>query len=164
MDSPPFDFSPIGVIRSSHIQPKGTPIQPRYAEGCKGVVELFSGYENALADLDGFERLWLIYVFSRSEGWKPTVTPFRDTVERGLFATRAPKRPNAIGMSCVRLERIEGTKLYVSEIDILDDTPLLDIKPYIPEYDAYPDAKAGWLDNAPGPLEKADERFVKKTR
>ncbi len=152
-------FHPIGIIRSPHAVARGTPIQPRYAESFEGSVEVFPDYAGALADLDGFERVWLIYAFDRSEGWKPKVTPFRDTVERGLFATRAPRRPNAIGMSCVRLARIEGTTIHVSEIDVLDRTPLLDIKPYVPEYDAYPDSGAGWLDHAPKPGARADRRF-----
>jgi tRNA-Thr(GGU) m(6)t(6)A37 methyltransferase TsaA len=153
-------FHPIGVIHSPHSEAKGTPIQPRYSEGFEGTVELLPEYGEALADLDGFERIWLIYAFDRSDGWKPKVTPFRDTVERGLFATRAPKRPNAIGMSCVRLIRIEGATLFVSDIDILDGTPLLDIKPYVPDYDAYPESQAGWLDCASRPGAKADQRFV----
>lgn len=156
-----FSFQPIGIIHSPHKEAKGTPIQPRYAEGFDGTVELLPEYAEALADLDGFEWIWLIYAFNRSEGWNPKVTPFRDTVERGLFATRAPKRPNAIGMSCVRLVSIEETMLHVSEIDILDGTPLLDIKPYVPDYDAYPDSQAGWLDHAPKPGVMADRRFTR---
>jgi tRNA-Thr(GGU) m(6)t(6)A37 methyltransferase TsaA len=152
-------LKPIGIVHSPHMAAQGTPIQPRYSAGFKGIVELLPEYAEALADLDGFERIWLIFAFDRSEGWKPKVTPFRDTVERGLFATRAPKRPNAIGMSCVRLVRIEGATLHVAEIDILDGTPLLDIKPYVPDYDAYPDSKAGWLDHAPKPGAKVDRRF-----
>ncbi len=159
-----FFFHPIGVVHSPHSEAKGTPIQPRYAEEFDGTVEVFPEYAEALSDLDGFERIWLIYAFNRSEGWKPKVTPFRDTVERGLFATRAPKRPNAIGMSCVRLVRIEGAMLVVSKIDILDGTPLLDIKPYVPDYDAYPDSQAGWLDHAPKPGVKADDRFKSKIK
>ena len=160
MNDTSFTFHPIGIIHSPHAEAKGTPIQPRYSEGFEGTVELLPEFAESLTDLDGFERVWLIYAFDRSEGWKPKVTPFRDTAERGLFATRAPKRPNAIGMSCVRLTRIEGTTLHVAEIDILDGTPLLDIKPYVPDYDAYPDSKAGWLDHAPKPGAKADRRFA----
>ena len=100
-----------------------------------------------------------MYAFDRSPGWKSRVIPFRDTIPRGLFATRAPRRPNPIGISCVRLVSIEGLCLHVADIDILDGTPLLDIKPYVPQFDAYPDAKAGWLDHAPKPGDRADHRF-----
>jgi len=155
-------FHPIGVIRSPHTQAMGTPIQPCYAEEYNGTIEINSEYLEACSDLNGFERIWLFYSFDSSEGWKPKVKPFRDKVERGLFATRAPKRPNAIGMSCVRLLKVEGSTLHVSEVDILDGTALLDIKPYVPDYDSYPAAKAGWLDNSPAPVKKADQRFVDK--
>ncbi len=159
MNKPVFSFQPIGIVRSPYKNLQGTPIQPRYADGSEGTIEVFPEYAEALADLDGFERIWLMYVFDRAEGWTPHVTPFRDTVERGLFATRAPKRPNGIGMSCVKLVRIENATLHVSDIDVLDGTPLLDLKPYVPEFDAYPQAKAGWLDSAPKPGAKSDDRF-----
>jgi len=117
-----------------------------------------------LVDLDGFERIWLIYWFDRSRTPQLSVLPYRDTRERGLFATRVPARINPIGMSAVRLLGVDGTTLRVAEIDILDGTPLLDIKPYVPDYDAYPGARAGWVD-APH-IKKdpmcADSRFSKE--
>jgi len=156
-----FTFKQIGVIHSPHRQAEGTPIQPCYAAGAEGIVELFPEFAGALSDLNGFERIWLLYVFDRTNGWQPRVIPFRDTTERGLFSTRAPRRPNPLGISCVRLLRVDGLKLHVAEIDILDGSPLLDIKPYAPEYDSYPQARAGWLDKAAAPLNFADRRFEK---
>ena len=152
-------FRPIGTIHSPHSGAAGTPIQPRYARDARGRVELEPSFGDAVKDLEGFERIWLIFAFHRSQGWKSLVVPFKDTVPRGLFATRAPRRPNPIGMSCVRLLKVEGTTLYVADIDILDGTPLLDIKPYVPQFDAYPDARAGWVDNAPKGGDIADKRF-----
>ena len=115
-----------------------------------------------LADLDGFDRIWLIYWFHRASAAKMSVIPYRDTVAHGLFATRVPARPNLIGMSCVRLLNIEGQILRLAEVDILDDTPLLDIKPYVPQYDNYPVQRCGWLDTVPDNPVVADDRFERK--
>lgn len=151
---------PIGVIRSPHATPPGTPIQPRMARGVEGTVELRPEYVDGLKDLAGFDRIWLVYWLDRAPEPRLRVTPFRDTVERGLFATRAPCRPNAIGLSPVRLLGIEGNVLRVAELDVLDGTPLLDIKPYSPQFDCYPEARAGWLDDAgPDARRTADDRF-----
>jgi tRNA-Thr(GGU) m(6)t(6)A37 methyltransferase TsaA len=106
--------------------------------------------------------VWLIYYFHRAAVARMSVVPYRDTVERGLFATRVPARPNAIGMSCVRLLNIEGNILRLAEVDILDDTPLLDIKPYVPQYDNYPVQRCGWLDTVPDKPVVADDRFERK--
>jgi len=153
---------PIGVIRTPFATGAGTPIQPAMAQGAEGTVELRPEYAEALSDLDGFERVWLIYWFDRSSEPKLTVTPYMDTQPRGLFATRAPSRPNAIGMSCVRLLGVEGTTLRIADVDMLDGTPLLDIKPYVPRFDAYPDARDGWLAKSPKTVRddvRADDRF-----
>ena len=118
---------------------------------------------DGLLDLDGFERIWVLYAFHRTEFRGLQVVPYRDTIPHGIFATRAPARPNPIGMSCVRLLGIRGHRLEIGEVDILDGTPILDIKPYIPEYDAYPAARAGWVEADAvrrGPR-VADERFEK---
>ncbi len=152
-------MTPIGVVRAPWSEARGAPIQPRYAEGAEGTVEVFPAYREALADLDGFERIWLLYAFDRAAAWAPRVVPFRDTQERGLFATRAPPRPNPIGMSVVRLRRVAGGLLYLAELDVLDGTPVLDIKPYIPAFDAWPNARAGWFAAGRAPLTRADERF-----
>lgn len=155
-----FQFYPIGIIHSENIAAKETPIQPRYAESRMGRVEVFEEYEEALSDLEGFGRVWLLYPFDRNTGWNPKVIPFRDVVERGLFSTRAPKRPNGIGLSCVKLIKVERRLLHVTDIDILDKTPIFDIKPYCPAFDCYPDEKAGWLDDAPKDGHRAsDNRF-----
>jgi tRNA-Thr(GGU) m(6)t(6)A37 methyltransferase TsaA len=113
----------------------------------------------ALDDVEGFERVWLIYWMDRAAAFHPRVVPYRDTHERGLFATRAPSRPNLIGMSAVRLLAREGNVLRVADVDILDGTPLLDIKPYVPEFDAHPFSKAGWLDESAVDRRTADDRF-----
>jgi len=115
-----------------------------------------------LENLDGFDRVWLIYWFHRASAAKMSVIPYRDTVAHGLFATRVPARPNTIGMSCVRLLNIEGNILRLAEVDILDDTPLLDIKPYVPQYDNYPVQRCGWLDTVPDKPVVADDRFERK--
>ena len=138
-------FQPIGVIHTPHREQAGAPIQPACADGAKGVVTVFDAYVEALADLAGFERVWLVYHIDRSAAWQSLVVPYRDSVARGVFATRAPARPNPIGLSVVRLLSVEGNILQVQEVDMLDGTPLLDIKPYVPEFDAYPDSRTGWL-------------------
>ena len=154
-------FAPIGVILSPHHSAVGTPIQPAYAKGYEGQVVVDPAFEDALVDIEGFERIWLVYHFDRAAPFKPRVVPYRDTREHGLFATRSPCRPNPIGMSVVRLVSREGNVLKVSGIDILDGTSLLDIKPYVPEFDACPSSKAGWLDDRREDRGLADERFHK---
>ncbi len=154
-------FHAIGIIRTPFPEASGTPIQAAYGKDIEGQVLLNEDYAAALDDIEGFERLWLIYWMDRIGQYKPRVTPYRDTREHGLFATRSPSRPNPIGMSVVRLLRREGPVLHIADIDILDGTLLLDIKPYIPEFDAHPISKAGWFD-APGVDRRAaDGRFHK---
>jgi tRNA (adenine37-N6)-methyltransferase len=114
---------PIGVIRTPFPEPAGTPIQPPMSEGAEGRVIVFDEYREALSDLEGFDRIWLVYWFHCAAPARMRVTPFLDSRERGLFATRAPCRPNPIGISCVRLLAIEGNVLRVSEVDIVDGTP-----------------------------------------
>ena len=159
MNSVVLALRPIGVVHSPHTEPAGTPIQPRYAADCHGEVEVDPAYEEALDDIDGFERIWLIYWLHRSRPYRAKIVPFRDTQLRGLFATRSPSRPNPIGMSVVRLHGREGNRLKISGVDIVDGTPLLDIKPYVPRFDVYPDAAAGWLDADSAHREQADDRF-----
>jgi tRNA-Thr(GGU) m(6)t(6)A37 methyltransferase TsaA len=150
---------PIGIIRSAHTTPGGTPIQPTYAKQVEGEVIVDESFAAALADIEGFERIWLIYRFDRAGPFKSRVIPYRDIQEHGLFATRAPSRPNPIGLSVVQLLGREGNVLRVRGLDILDGTPLIDIKPYVPEFDAYPDSKAGWLDERREDRTQADDRF-----
>ena len=152
----------IGIIHSSLKEAKGSPIQPVFAKNSEAIVEVYEPYRQALKDLDGFERIWLIYWFHKAVKFRPVVTPFLDTVERGLFSTRAPCRPNPIGMSPVKLIRIENEKLYIAEVDILDGTPLLDIKPYISKFDKFDVLRNGWQDNVSGNPPIADKRFHKE--
>lgn len=156
------EYRPIGVIHSPFKEPKGVPIQPSGRKDIKGTIELKPEYEDALKDLEGFSHIILIYHLHLSQGYKLHVIPFLDDVERGLFATRAPRRPNPIGMSVVSLERIEGTKLYVSDLDIVDGTPLLDIKPYIPKFEKTGEIRIGWLESKAHRSDDtvADNRFT----
>jgi tRNA-Thr(GGU) m(6)t(6)A37 methyltransferase TsaA len=154
-----FAFRPIGTIRTPFQASAGTPIQPVFGEGIEGVVEVDEAFAAGLADLEGFDRIWLVYVFDRASPSQLVVVPYRDTVARGVFATRAPSRPNAIGLSAVRLLAREGRRLRVADLDILDGTPLLDIKPYVPAFDAHATARAGWLDAQATARELADDRF-----
>jgi tRNA-Thr(GGU) m(6)t(6)A37 methyltransferase TsaA len=156
-------LKPIGVIRTPFTKPAGTPIQPVFAEGAEGRVEVLKNYVDGLKDLEGFDRIWLIYWFDRVSQVNLTVKPFLDAVERGLFATRAPCRPNPIGMSCVRLLRVEGNVLHVADVDILDGTPLVDIKPYAPRFDHYTVERCGWLDSVTPKTPADDGRFTDKT-
>lgn len=149
----------IGRIRTPFRAGNGTPIQPAYAQGAEGQVIVADHFAAALDDIEGFERLWLVYWMDRVVAFQSRVVPYRDTREHGLFATRSPCRPNPIGLSAVRLLRREGCVLHVADVDMLDDTPLLDIKPYVPEFDAHPSAKAGWFDASGVDRRVADERF-----
>jgi tRNA-Thr(GGU) m(6)t(6)A37 methyltransferase TsaA len=152
---------PIGVIHSPFTEAEGTPIQTRFAGDTEGSVEVFEEFVPGLRDLDGFERIWLIYWFDRSRPFKLMVKPYLDTTERGLFATRAPSRPNPIGISCVKLLEMQGNILRIAGVDILDGTPLLDIKPYVAEFDSFGNTRSGWLDIVKDPKKKADNRFHK---
>jgi tRNA-Thr(GGU) m(6)t(6)A37 methyltransferase TsaA len=139
-------YKPIGIIRSEHAIAGKTPIQPVYAENCIGQVEVFEEYADGLRDLEGFSHIYLLYHFHQSSQVKLMVKPFLQDVERGLFATRAPCRPNAIGLSVVELVKVEGHILYINNVDILDGTPLLDIKPYTAKFDLHDVKKNGWQD------------------
>jgi tRNA-Thr(GGU) m(6)t(6)A37 methyltransferase TsaA len=159
---PEIRLTPIGVIHSQFKQAAGTPIQPCCAANSTGYGVLHEEFTAGLADLAGFDRVWLIYFFHRAAAAKMSVVPYRDTVEHGLFATRVPARPNALGISCVRLLNIEGCILRLADVDILDGTPLLDIKPYVPQYDNYPVQRCGWLDTVPDKPVVADARFERE--
>jgi tRNA-Thr(GGU) m(6)t(6)A37 methyltransferase TsaA len=156
------ECKPIGTIRSPFIEREGMPIQAAFAAGVKGKVEVLAEYTAGLQDLEGFSHIILLYVFHRSQGYDLQVIPFMDTNPRGLFATRAPRRPNPIGISVVRLEKIEGTVLHVDGIDVLDGTPLLDIKPYVPDLDPRRAVRIGWLEGTleRGKKTRSDDRFT----
>ncbi|MCU0597480.1 MAG: tRNA (N6-threonylcarbamoyladenosine(37)-N6)-methyltransferase TrmO [Desulfobacterota bacterium] len=147
---------PIGIIHTPFKKLENMPIQPSGAAGIRGTVEVFPEFAEGLKDLDGFSHLIVLYRFHESRGYKLTVTPFLDSEPRGLFATRAPKRPNPIGLSIVKLIQIRGGVLDVENVDILDGTPLLDLKPYVPEFDHQESCRVGWL-------EKVRERIRTKT-
>lgn len=155
------EFTPIGVIHSPFTKIEGMPIQPAAAEGVMGAAEVFQEFHPGLKDLDGFSHIVLLYHFHRSQEFTLRVVPFMDSEVRGLFATRAPKRPNPIGLSIVRLHRIEDGVLHIENVDILDGTPLLDIKPYVPEFDAHTGVRTGWLEEARRTVSdrKSDDRF-----
>jgi tRNA-Thr(GGU) m(6)t(6)A37 methyltransferase TsaA len=139
-------FQPIGLIHSPFSRVEQTPIQP-YRSRAAGQVELLPGYEAGLQGLDDFSHIILLYYFHHAEpGYELMVKPFLDDQPKGLFATRYPRRPNPIGLSVVRLVGREGRVLQVDGIDVLDGTPLLDIKPYVPPFDAFPEAAFGWLE------------------
>ncbi len=159
-----FEFRAIGVVRSPFTSEEGTPIQPGYGVGTLGLIEVDPEYRQALADLNGFSRIWVLYVFHRAPEFQPLVVPFRDMRPRGLFATRAPARPNPIGMSVVRLLDVTGSTVRIMDVDILDGTPVLDIKPYVPEFDIFPGARAGWLEESASTVQVADRRFVEKRK
>jgi tRNA-Thr(GGU) m(6)t(6)A37 methyltransferase TsaA len=146
-------YKPIGIIHTPFTEHKGTPIQPRRGRGIQGTIEIFPQYAEGLADLDGFSHIYLIFHLHRSEGFNLRVIPFLDDTERGVFATRAPRRPNAIGLSIVRLNRVEGATLYIEDVDILDGTPLLDIKPFVRRFDEPDEIRIGWLE---GKSDRAD--------
>ncbi len=138
------------------------PIQPAGARGIKGMVEVFEEYRAGLKDLDGFSHIILLYHLHCSDGYELEVKPFMDNVTRGLFATRAPRRPNPIGLSVVELERVENGRLCISNVDILDGTPLLDIKPYVPLFDQQQQVKSGWLEASGAHVGsiRSDKRFI----
>jgi tRNA-Thr(GGU) m(6)t(6)A37 methyltransferase TsaA len=153
---------PIGVVHSPFQDPKGTPIQPTGGRDVSAQVEILPEYAEGLKDLDGFSHIFLIYQFHRTKGPRLLVTPFMDDELRGVFSTRAPTRPNPIGLSVVELVRVEGSTLHIKCVDVLDGTPVLDVKPYVPEVDSCGDARVGWLASAKDRFEKrrADHRFT----
>ncbi|AJC72026.1 hypothetical protein X802_07530 [Thermococcus guaymasensis DSM 11113] len=154
----------IGVIHSPFKEPKGVPIQPSAARGVKGTVEVFPEYSLGLKDIEGFSHIILIYHFHLAKPGKLLVRPYMDEEEHGVFATRAPGRPNPIGLSIVRLIGVEGNVLHIEDVDIVDGTPLLDIKPYVPEFDMREVERIGWLERNVHKLPEArdDGRFVKE--
>jgi len=146
MKREPITVHPIGVIRSEHVVARETPIQPAYAKGCKGQVEVFPEFVEGLRDLEGFSHIYLLYQFHQAGQVQLIVKPFLQDTERGVYSTRAPCRPNGIGLSIVELIGREGNVLYLDSVDILDGTPLLDIKPYTAKFDRLETACNGWQD------------------
>jgi tRNA-Thr(GGU) m(6)t(6)A37 methyltransferase TsaA len=154
-------YRPIGNIRTPFKEQEGMPIQPSGAQGVRGTIKIKKDYISGLKDLEGFSHIILIYNFHLSQGYALNVTPFLDNQPRGVFATRAPRRPNSIGFSIVKLNAVEGDILEIENVDIIDGTPLLDIKPYVPEFDAQAEVKTGWLAEVKKQAKqvKSDSRF-----
>lgn len=151
MAVPTLPVSPIGYMRTAHATKVEAARQPAAAPGEPGTIELLPGLdlEHASEDLAAWSRIWVIFWFDRNRGWRPKVLPPRSTSGRkGVLATRSPHRPNPLGLSVLRLERVEGLRLHVRDVDLLDGTPILDIKPYVAYTDAHPDAGSGWLQAA----------------
>jgi len=155
------NYESIGTIKSPHDDIEGMPIQPTGAEGIEGELEIKPEYKEGLKDLEEFSHIIILYHFHLCDDHSLTVKPFLDEEERGLFATRAPKRPNPIGLSIVRVTDIDGTTIKIKDVDIVDGTPLLDIKPYVPEFDRRDDCRVGWLEKDVDKVtdKKSDRRF-----
>lgn len=147
MNKSKIQYYPIGIIHSEHKEEDKTPIQPVYAKGCKGYVELLPEFVDGLRDLSDFSHIYLIYHFHQAQRVKLIVKPYLQDVDHGIFATRAPFRPNPIGLSVVELLAIEDNILHLDSVDILDGTPLLDIKPYTAKFDLHDVKKNGWQDD-----------------
>jgi tRNA-Thr(GGU) m(6)t(6)A37 methyltransferase TsaA len=154
-------YRPIGIIHSPFSNLENMPIQPSGRTSAPGTVDILPEFAAGLKDVEGFSHVILIYHLHEVHRQQLTVTPFLDQEPRGIFATRAPTRPNPVGISVVRLLKVEGTRLYVDEVDILDGTPLIDLKPYVPEFDFKDGARAGWLEKARGRVQDtlSDDRF-----
>jgi len=150
-------YRPIGIIHTPYKTPQGTPIQPPASKGVEADVEVFEKYAEGLTDLGGFSHIYLIYHFHLSRKFSLKVKPFLDDASHGLFATRAPSRPNAIGLSIVELIGKEKNTLRVKNIDVLDGTPLLDIKPYVPAFDIRKVHKIGWMEKKIKNLDEAED-------
>ncbi len=152
-------IQPIGIINTPYKEPKGIPIQGKFKRGIAGTARIFPEYKTGLKDLAGFSHVILIYYFNRSKEEKLTGKPFLEDTEHGIFAIRSPHRPNHIGFSIVKLKSIKGNTITFTEVDILDGTPLLDIKPYVKHFDSRDKAKNGWIDK-----HFKTEKIPKRTR
>jgi len=162
MKSDLIQLSPIGTIHTPYLHRADVPIQSTLSDGVEGTVEIFQPFIEGLKDVEGFSHILLLFFFHQSEGYKLQVTPFLDNVLHGVFATRAPRRPNMIGLSVVELVRVEKNILHIKNVDMIDGTPLIDIKPYVPVFDKIENPKIGWLTGKIGPDDRpgADNRFM----
>ena len=157
-------FHPIGYISTPHKSLKNMPIQPAGARAVRGTIEILPEYAEGLQDIEGFSHITLFYHLHKVKEYKLKVTPFMDTKEHGIFACKSPTRPNAMGMSTVKLLAVEGNVLHVEEVDMLDGTPLIDIKPYWPKFDSRDNVRMGWLEKQPEKVSVeeliSDDRFM----
>lgn len=153
------EYKPIGFVHSPFKQRKGTPIQPSRSKNIEGTVRIEDEFVGGLNDLDGFSHIILLCHLHRSRGFHLKVVPYLDTELRGLFATRSPNRPNPIGLSVVELLGIDGDTIQIRGVDLIDGTPVLDIKPFVREFDDRAGSRMGWLENAREGVETADDRF-----
>ena len=155
-------YAAIGILNSPHKNIANMPIQPSGADGIRGTSTLKEQYIEGLKDLKGFSHIYVLYHFHRAKAAQLTVTPFMDESSHGIFATRAPRRPNAIGLSVLKLTAVIGPQLQIENVDILDGTPILDIKPYVPDFDHVSVERIGWLDHAKSEVKKhrSDNRFA----
>ena len=155
-------YKPIGIIHSPFKDPRNTPIQPSAAKKVKGTIEIFPEYVAGLKDLDGFSHIILLYHFHLVKSFRLEVQPFLDDIKRGIFATRAPVRPNSIGLSIVNLLKVEKNILSIQDMDMVDGTPLLDIKPHVMDFYEAHEVKIGWLEKRRGDIKngRADGRFI----
>ena len=155
-------YKPIGIIHSPFKEVGGMPIQPTGAQGVKGTVEVFAEYCAGLKDIEGFSHIILVYHFHLAEGYSLEAKPFMDEEARGIFAMRGPARPNPIGISAVRLVKVEGCTLHIEDVDVVDGTPLLDIKPYVPDFDWRTGERVGWLSEKSRNVrqERSNRRFA----
>ena len=162
MSSHRFELTPIGVVHSPWKDKHETPRQPAFARGVAGRIEIVAGsaYEHALEDLQTWSHIWVIFWFHRNTGWRPKVLPPRSGKKRGVFSTRSPHRPNPIGLSVLRLEHVEGRVLHVLDVDMIDQTPVLDVKPYVAYTDSVPAAGSGWLERADEPADPGPQYEV----
>ncbi len=162
MNTAKIEFKPLGTVETRFEQQAGTPIQGRMAPEERGCIRIFDEFAAGLKDLEGFSHIYVFFAFDRAAAGQLLVKPYLDQVEHGVFATRSPLRPNPLGMTIVRLDRIEGNCLHVSGIDILNGSPVIDIKPYIPDFDHFQPEKIGWYaaNEQRDSLVLADARFA----
>ena len=157
------DIRPIGVIRTPFESVAGIPVQPLSGKGIRGMIILREEYAEGLKDLDGFSHATLIYHLHRAAAPALRVVPFMDDEEHGIFATRSPRRPNRIGISTVRILKVDKNEIEIEDLDMIDGTPLLDIKPFFPEFDNRHGGRAGWLEKRKGENKegcRSDDRFT----
>ena len=161
MEENKITYNTIGIVHSPHKSIEGVPIQPIGAKGIKSEIEIFEEFQEGLKDLEGFSHIIVLYHFHKSKDFRLIVKPFLDNETRGVFATHAPNRPNSIGLSVLRLINVIRNVIHVENVDILDETPVLDIKPYVSKFDSVEEEKNGWLEKNinKSNMQKSDKRF-----